>query len=58
MKGIEKFNSKNHKYITFVEEEDGYLIIHGKIGIRKYLYYSLKEATAIYNREAKKRLAI
>lgn len=53
MKGIEKFNSKNHRYITFVEEEDGYLIIHGKIGIRKYLYYSLKEAVTEYNKKAK-----
>ena len=53
MKSVEKFNSKNHKYITYVAEEDGYLIIHGKIGIRKYLYYSLKEAVTEYNKKAK-----
>lgn len=53
MKSIEKFNSKNHRYITYVTEEDGYLTIHGKIGIRKYLYYSLKEAVTEYNKKAK-----
>lgn len=56
MKSIDTFNSKNHRYIIAVREDEGWLVIYGRIGRRNYMGYNLKDAVARYNKECKKRL--
>lgn len=53
---MKKFNRKKHRYIYNVEKTvNGYTAIDGRIGLRMYLYYSLKEATTRYNKEARQK---
>lgn len=56
MTALEKFNRENHRYIYSVEKANNHYytyVIHGCIGRRYFLYYSLREAIRKYNMEAK-----
>lgn len=37
--------------IWFVDKANGWIVIHGIIGTRKYLYYSEREARRLYRNE-------
>ena len=54
-----EFNKHNHKYIYNVEKTvNGYTAIDGRIGLRMYMYYSLKEACTKYNQEVKEKIHV
>ena len=45
--------------IDFMEyNREGYLVIHGAIGMRKYLYYTRREARRRYLDECRKKVFI
>ena len=45
-----------HPFIDFMEKNrEGYWVIHGCIGIRRYLYYTKREARKRYIEEVKQK---
>lgn len=44
------------RYIGSIQRQNGMLVISGVIGVRRYLWYSKKEAITRYNRECREKL--
>ena len=44
------------RYIGSIQKQNGMLVISGVIGVRRYLWYSKREAIVRYNQECRKKL--
>ena len=44
------------RYIGSIQKQNGMLVISGVIGVRRYLWYSKREAIVRYNRECREKL--
>ena len=44
------------RYIGSIQNQNGILVISGVIGVRRYLWYSKREAIVRYNRECREKL--
>lgn len=42
------------RYIGSIQKQNGMLVISGVIGVRRYLWYSKREAIVRYNQECRK----
>ena len=44
------------RYIGSIQRQNGMLVISGVIGVRRYLWYSKREAIVRYNQECREKL--
>ena len=44
------------RYIGSIQKQNGMLVISGVIGVRRYLWYSKREAIVRFNQECRKKL--